>query len=417
MKKKKFIFKRYNTIGIEELNAVKRVVKSGELSSFCGSWPNSRLKNFYGGKEVLKFEKKICKFYNSKYAISVNSWTSGLIAAVGSLQISPGDEIITTPWTMCATATAILHWGAIPVFVDIEKYTFNINIDLIKSKISKKTKAIIVPEIFGCSVNMLKIKKIAKEHKLKIILDSAQSPMAKYKKKFTFQYADIGGFSYNCHKHVQIGEGGVLLTNDKRLAERMCLIRNHAEAVVGPKKIKSISNMIGYNFRMGEIEAALASEQLKKLKKMVNSRVKIANFFNKEFKNLNGLYLPTINNDFTHDYYIYAIRIDKEKIKLSRSKIIQIFRSAGLDIDFGYINLHLYPLFKKKIAYGDNHFPWVIGNTKSKVNYYKGMCPVAEELHDETLIRINMCEKEFNKKELLYFTKTFVRVWKSISKL
>lgn len=409
------IFKRYNTIGKEELNAVKRVIKSGELSSFCGSWPNSRFKNFYGGKEILKFEKKICKFYNSKYAISVNSWTSGLIAAVGSLQISPGDEIITTPWTMCATATAILHWGAIPVFVDIEKRTYNINIDLIEKKISKKTKAIVVPEIFGCSVNMTKLKKVASQYRLKIILDSAQSPLAKYKKKFTFQYADIGGFSYNCHKHVQTGEGGVLLTNDKSLAERMCLIRNHAEGVVGPKKIINIINMIGYNFRMGEIEAAIASEQLKKLKKMVKTRIEIANHFNKEFKNLKGLHLPIVENDFTHDYYIYALRIDEKQIKLSRAKIAKIFESAGLEIDCGYVNLHLYPVFARKIAYGNNHFPWVIGNKKSKVNYYKGMCPVAEELHNKTLIRINMCEKKFDKKELLFFTKTFIRVWKSIS--
>ena len=132
------------------------------------------------------------------------------------------------------------------------------------------------------------MKKSLKKYKKKIYLisDNAQSPLGMYKNKFTCNYFDIGGFSYNYHKHIQTGEGGALITNNKSLAERMCLIRNHGEAIVGPKKIKKINNIIGYNFRMGEIEAAIGNSQLKKLRKLVKIRVNIANYFSKKLKNL-----------------------------------------------------------------------------------------------------------------------------------
>ena len=125
----------HNSIGKEERQAVNKVMKSGKLSAFYGSWG----KGFYGGKYVRKFEKKCEKFFGVKYALTVNSWTSGLIASVGSLDINPGDEIIVSPWSMCASATSILHWNAIPVFADIEYDTFNLNpSDVIKKKLPKE---------------------------------------------------------------------------------------------------------------------------------------------------------------------------------------------------------------------------------------------------------------------------------------
>ena len=143
---------RYNSFGEEELNAANEVLRSGKLSYFLASWneiPN--IGSFYGGPKVQLFERLIEKHFNVKHAITVNSWTSGLIAAVGAIGIEPGDEVIVTPWTMCASATAILHWNAIPVFVDIEDETFNINPDKIEEKISEFTKAIMVVDIFGHS--------------------------------------------------------------------------------------------------------------------------------------------------------------------------------------------------------------------------------------------------------------------------
>ena len=195
---KKLDFKKYNTIGKEELKAAREVIKSGVLSDFLGTHSSK----FLGGKKVLEFEDKCKKFFKKKYAITTNSWTSGLVAAIGSLDIEPGDEIIVSPWTMCASATSIIHWNAIPVFADIDEKTFCIDPNSIIKNISKKTKAILAVDIFGQSCDIKKINKIAKKYHLKVITDSAQAIGSKREKKFTGTDSDIGGFSLNYHKHI-----------------------------------------------------------------------------------------------------------------------------------------------------------------------------------------------------------------------
>ena len=232
----KYKFKKFNTINKLEINAATKVLKSGNLSNFLGT--NS--KNFYGGTNVRKLENAFKSYFKVKFAISVNSWTSGLIAAIGSLDIEPGDEIILPTWTMSACASAILNWNAIPVFADIEDKTFCIDPESIKKNISKKTKAILAVDIFGHSANLGEIKKIAKKYKLKIISDTAQAPGALYKGKFAGTISDIGGFSFNYHKHIHCGEGGMIVTNNIRLARRAMLIRNHAESVRWDSETKSI---------------------------------------------------------------------------------------------------------------------------------------------------------------------------------
>jgi len=219
-------YKKYNSIGVEELAAAKSVVESGVLSKFLGCWDP----DFYGGSKVQEFERAWQKYFKVKYAVSVNSWTSGLIAAIGAIDIEPGDEIIVSPWTMCASATAILHWNAIPVFADIEKETFNICPNSVLKNISKYTKAILAIDIFGHSCDLDSLQKIADEYNLKLITDSAQSPGSLYKGKYTGTRSDVGGYSLNYHKHIQTGEGGVIVTNDKKIYEKLQLIRNHAEA-------------------------------------------------------------------------------------------------------------------------------------------------------------------------------------------
>ena len=140
-------FKKYNSIGSEEVDAAKKVVETGILSKFVGCWEPE----FYGGEKVQEFERLCEDYFSVKYAVSVNSWTSGLMAAVGAIGIEPGDEIIVPTWTMCATATAILNWNAIPVFADIEFDTFNIDLSSIEKNISPYTKAIMAVDIFGHS--------------------------------------------------------------------------------------------------------------------------------------------------------------------------------------------------------------------------------------------------------------------------
>ena len=188
-------FAPYITIGEEEISAVTEVMRSGSLSRFHGSWSP----DFYGGPMVQKFEKKWAQFFGVEHAISVNSWTSGLTAAIGAIGIEPGDEVIVSPWTMAASATSILHWNAIPVFADISREDFCLDLDSAERAITSFTKAIMVVDIFGQSADMDGFRALTKKYNLKLITDSAQAPGALYKGQLAGTLSDIGGFSLNYH--------------------------------------------------------------------------------------------------------------------------------------------------------------------------------------------------------------------------
>lgn len=402
----------FQAMGEDEVDAATRVVRSGVLSAFIGA-PGEY---FLGGPEVRVFETKAAEHFGVRHAISVNSWTSGLIAAVGAAGIAPGDEVITTPWTMSATAMAILHWNAIPVFADIDPSTFNLDPASVEALIGPRTKAIMAVDIFGQSADMIALRGIADRHGLALLTDTAQAPGAKTGNRFTGTLADIGGFSLNYHKHIHCGEGGVLVTDDDRLAERLQLIRNHAESVLKSENPDDYVNMIGYNFRMGEIEAAIACVQLDKLKERVESRQRAARQLDEGLAGCEGLTTPVVEPDGTHVYYVYGMTLDTQVLGVPRAKIVAALQAEGVPGLFaGYQNLHLLPIFRHRIAYGRDHFPFSLA--EREISYGPGTLPVAEKLHNETFMGMNLCMCEYSPEDVDAVVTAFRKVWAGLDAL
>jgi dTDP-4-amino-4,6-dideoxygalactose transaminase len=260
--------------------------------------------------------------------------------------------------------------------------------------------------------------KIANKHGLKLISDTAQAPGALYKGKRAGTLAHIGGFSLNYHKHIHTGEGGVLVTNDDLFAERLQLIRNHAEAVVEGKGINSLANMIGYNFRLGEIECAIGIEQLKKLSHFIDGRQQAANKLNQGLSRLTGLKTPVVASGCTHVFYVYPLQLNIKLLGVSRDRIVQALEAEGVTgLMSGYTNIHLLPMYQKQIAYGNRGFPWTSDICHRPVDYKKGICPIAEKLHDETFLGIEMCLNELQEKDILSLLAAFEKVWNNLELL
>lgn len=403
-------FPKYNSIGAEELQAAKDVIESGVLSQFLGVWHE----DFYGGPKVREFERLAADYFGVKHAVTVNSWTSGLVAAVGAIGIEPGDEVIVTPWTMSASATAILHWNAIPVFADIDPETYNLAPISIERNITEYTKAIMVADIFGQSADMDEIMSLAEKYDLKVISDTAQAPGALYKGRHAGACAHVGGYSLNYHKHIHTGEGGILVTNDDVIAERLQLIRNHAEVVVADKGVVNLSNMVGHNFRLGEIECAMGIEQLKKLKGFVESRQALAEILTEGLRGLRGLITPVVRPDRTHVYYVYPMQLDFGLIEATRDYICDALNAEGVSVVRRYQNIHLLPMYQRKIAFGSKGFPWSSDICKRNVSYDKGICPVAEKLNDQTYIGLGMCMYDLGPEDVKLIVTAFRKVWASL---
>ncbi|MBN1872266.1 MAG: DegT/DnrJ/EryC1/StrS family aminotransferase [Candidatus Omnitrophica bacterium] len=416
VRRKPFPF--YKTVGPEEKRAVMRVIDKGILSDFLGSWH----KRFYGGHEVRRLEEEWSRYFKVKHAIAVNSCTSGLYCAVAAVGVEPGDEVIVSPYTMSASATAALIFNGVPIFADIENDYFCLDPASVASRITKRTKAIITVDLFGQPYDAAKINRIARSKGLFVIEDAAQAPGARYKDRYAGTLGDIGVYSLNCHKHIQCGEGGVVVTNDARLAEKVRLVRNHAEAVVGKKGEKDIVNMIGYNFRMTELEAAVSREQLKKLRRFVHRRIENCNYIASKLDKIPAISSSPTRNGARHVYYLQPFKFDQRIAGVHRDKFLNAVRAElaptrlseglGVRIWSGYCSpLYTQPVYQKKIAYGKKGFPFMGAHYKGKVSYSQGICPNVERIQKDELFLNDLMHTSFTKKDLNDVIAAFEKVW------
>jgi len=384
-------FPAHNTLGREEKDAAIAVIESGVLSRFLGAWHA----DFLGGDRVRQFEGEWADFVGARFAVSVNSATSGLVAAVGAAGIGPGDEVILPPYTMSATASAVIAYNAVPVFADIDARTFCIDPASIEARLTSRTKAIIAVHLFGHPADMDRIVAIGRKHHAVVIEDAAQAPGAVYRGRRVGALGDITVFSLNYHKHIHTGEGGMATTNDERLATRMRLVRNHGEAVVEDIGVTDIANTFGFNFRLTELQAAIGSAQLRKLPTLLAQRTANAEYLAARVGALAGIAPTHIEAGCTHVYYVQPFSFDEAIVGVSRDRFVEAVSAElptaeGQDWPLvypGYMKpLYLQPMYQRQIAYGASGCPFKCPMYEGKTNYASGLCPVTERVEAHTLI-------------------------------
>lgn len=401
-------------IGEEEKRKVLEVLEKGILSGFIAKKGDC----FLGGECVREFEEMVKKYFNVGYAVAVNSATAGLHIALGACGIGPGDEVIVTPYTMSASSTSILMLNAIPVFVDIEENHFCINPDILEEKITPLTKAIVVVHLFGYPAKMDRILEIAKKYNLYVIEDCAQAPGALFKNKLVGTLGDIGVFSLNQHKTITCGEGGVVITNDGNLALRMQLIRNHGEVIVESMNVEDITNIVGFNYRMTETEAAISIGQFKRLDFLNEYRRNLAHYLTQNLSKFEGLSLPQEEKLNKHVYFVYPIKFDSYKVGVKRDTFVQALNAEGIPFGAGYVKpTYLEPIYQRRIAYGKNGCPFNCPFYKGKLQYQKGLCPVTERMHFEELMLTGVCRYPHTQEDMEDVVKAFEKLFQNIKEL
>ena len=305
------------------------------------------------GPKLEEFEKRFKKFTKSKYAIGVSNATSALHLSLKALNIKKGDEVIVPDLTFAATANSVLQVGATPVIADIDDKTLNISTESILKNISKKTKAIIPVHFAGTPCNMRKIMKIANSHSMRVIEDCAHGIGTFYHKKHVGTFGDTGCFSFYPTKNLTTIEGGMIITNNKKIANYAKLVRNHGLTRSLMNRYSSgkpweydITN-IGYNYRLDDIRSALGINQLKKLSILNKKRLDIFLNYNNGLKNIPGLIVPGEENFLNNSCHLYIIRITPSS-KISRDKVFYELEKKGIGTSVHYKPLHTFTLFKKK---------------------------------------------------------------------
>jgi dTDP-4-amino-4,6-dideoxygalactose transaminase len=374
----------YRSMGDREREAVIRVMDSDCLSGYFGS-PGEE---FWGGPEVRAFEDAWRERFGVRHAIAVNSATSGLFAAMGAVGIGPGDEVIVPPWTMSATVMAPLLYGGIPVFADVEPETFCINPAAVRAALSPRTKAIIAVNLFGHPARLGELRALADESGIRLIEDNAQAPLASEHGRPCGTIGHIGIFSLNFHKHIHTGEGGVCVTNDDGLAQRLQLIRNHGENALDWLDVDDLTNMVGFNFRMTELSAAVGIEQLRQIDRHVESRERLAEALSDGARGLAGLTPPRVRKGCRHNYYCWTMLYDEATCGVRRKTFGMALAAEGFPHFAGYVEpLYLLPAFQRRIAIGGDGYPFTLTDRR----YDASLCPVTERLYGSEALLFEPC--------------------------
>ncbi len=374
-------------VGAAETRAVGDVMASGVLSQFLGAWHE----DFAGGPRVRSLERAWAERFGVRHAVSMNSATSALNAATAAAGVGPGDEVIVSPYTMSASAVCALVHGAIPVFADIEPDTFCLDPASVRACITPRSKAIVAVDLFGCPADFDALMAIAREHGLVVIEDAAQAPGAARGGRPAGTLGHIGVFSLNYHKTIQCGEGGVAVTDDDRLAERLALARNHGEAVVADMGSEAV-DVLGFNYRMGELEAAIAEVQLSRLDELTEPRIAHADRLTEALAGLEGVTPPHVPADARHVYYLHVIRLDERELGVPRAAFAAALAAEGVPVTEGYVApLYRQPLYRQRAAgaFGDPR-------NAGLGSYEDGLCPTCERMHEHEVlyhsyIHANMC--------------------------
>lgn len=311
------------------------------------------------GSFVSKFEEEFALSVGRDYAVAVSNGSCALDASIIALEIGKGDEVIMPTFTIISCASAITRAGATPVYVDCDQYTFNIDVDLIEPLITKNTKAIMVVHIYGLPCDMDPILSLAKKYNLKIIEDAAEVHGQTYKNKKCGSFGDVSTFSFYPNKHITTGEGGMIVTDSKEIAEKTRKLRN---LYFEPPQ-RFVHNELGFNLRMTNIQAALGVAQLEKLNHHVSLKRKIGNLYNKSLKDIENIQIPISHTDYSENiYWVYTIVLSKSIGKNAKQVMNELGKKEIGTRPFFY-PMHKQPILKK------------LGYERNANN-----CPVSEEI-------------------------------------
>ena len=324
----------------EDIKAVEEVLRMPYLSL---------------GTKLPEFEEMLASVANRKYAVAVNSGTSALHLIIRSLGIKDGGEVITTPFSFIASSNCILFERAKPVFVDIRKDTYNIDPNLIESKINDKTKAILVVDVFGQPADWDKIEKIAKEHNLYVIEDSCEALGSEYKHKKAGSFGVAGAFAFYPNKQITTAEGGVVVTNDENIYKLSRSMRNQGR---GEDESWLYHTRLGYNYRISDINCTLGISQLNRLNKIIEMRDAVAKIYSQKLSEVEEVITPYVSPNTTRmSWFVYVIRLTDKFSKFERDHIIEELGKRDIQTRNYFEAIHLQPFYVEQFGFKEGDFP------------------------------------------------------------